>query len=183
MKALIKNNIEGKRVLILFIVTNIIYIFMLAVTIPKVMSFSNGMKLPDMLPMGYDPAYVNELLGALGAEGRNAYLFSQIPVDMVYPFLFGVSWCLVLAWSLDKLGKLNGSMIYLVLLPLLAGLFDYLENIGMIVILNRYPYNPDYLTQTTSVFTILKSLLSTFYFITLIAVVVAFVIKKIPKKT
>lgn len=89
----------------------------------------------------------------------------------------------MLAWFLDKLGKLNGSMIYLVLLPLLAGLFYYLENIGMIVILNRYPDNPDYLTQTTSVFTILKSLLSAFYFITLIAVVVAFVIKKIPKKT
>jgi hypothetical protein len=183
MKTLIIKNIEGKRVLILFIVTNIIYVFMLAVTIPKVMSFSNGMKLPDMLPTGYSAEYINTLLSNLGREGRNAYLFNQIPVDMVYPFLFGASWCLVLAWFLDKLGKLNGLMIYLCLLPLLAGLFDYLENTGMIVILNRYPDNPDFLTQATSVFTILKSVLSTFYFITLIAVVVAFVIKKLPKKT
>ncbi len=182
MKALIKNNIEGKRVLILFIITNIIYVFMLAVTIPKVMSFSNGMKLPDMLPMGYDTDYVNALLSALGEEGRNFYLLRQIPVDMVYPLLFGVSWCLVLAWFLNKLGKLNGSLFYLCLLPLLAGLFDYLENIGMIVILNRYPDNPDFLTQATNVFTILKSLLSTFYFITLIFAVVAFVIKKYQKR-
>jgi hypothetical protein len=182
MKKLIKNNIQGKRVLILFIAVNIVYCFMLLVTIPKVMIYSGGMKLPDMLPTGYSAEYINTLLNTLGREGRNAYLFNQIPVDMVYPFLFGISWCLVLAWVLNKLGKLNGSLIYLCLLPLLAGLFDYLENTGMIVILNRYPYNPDYLTQTTSVFTILKSLLSTFYFITLIAVMVAFVIKKYQKR-
>jgi hypothetical protein len=183
MKKLIKNNIQGKRVLILFIAVNIVYCFMLLVTIPKVMSYSGGMKLPDMLPTGYSAEYVNNLLNTLGEEGRNTYLFLQIPVDMVYPFLFGVSWCLVLAWFLNKLGKLNGSLIYLCLLPLLAGFFDYFENFGVIVILNRYPNNPDFLTQATSVFTILKSMLSTSYFITLIAVVVVFVIKKIPKKT
>jgi hypothetical protein len=183
MKDLIIRNIQGKKVLILFAIANIVYVFMLFITIPKVMSFSGGMKLPDMLPTGYNADYVNALLSELGEKGRNAYLFKQIPVDMVYPFLFGVSWCLVLSWFLNKLRKLNGSLIYLCLLPLFAGLFDYLENIGMIVILNRYPDNPDFLTQATNVFTILKSLLSTFYFITLIAVVVAFGIKKILKKT
>ena len=32
------------------------------VTIPKTMEFSNGMKLLDMIPTGYDWNYVNELL-------------------------------------------------------------------------------------------------------------------------
>lgn len=175
----ITKNIEGKKVLIFFVLANIVYSIMLLVTIPKVMIFSNGMKLPDMLPTGYSPNYINKLLSNLGEEGRNTYLYRQIPVDMVYPLLFSVSWCLVIAWFLNKLGKLNGSLIYLCLLPILAGFFDYLENTGMIVILNRYPDNPDYLSMLTNVFTILKSLLTTIYFIALIIIMVIFVLKKL----
>ena len=88
MKELLLRNLQGRKVLILFIVTNIIYLLMLEITIPDVMAFSGGMKLLDMMPAGYSPTYVNSLLNALGEEGRHAYLFSQIPLDMVYPFLF-----------------------------------------------------------------------------------------------
>ena len=74
---------------------------MLTITIPMVMSFSDGMKLLDMMPAGYSAEYVNTLLNTLGEQGRNAYLFQQIPVDMVYPFLFAVSYCLLFAYFLD----------------------------------------------------------------------------------
>jgi len=176
---LIKKNITGKRVLFYFLFANIVYAFMLLVTIPKVLNFSAGMKLPDMLPTGYSPDYINTLMSTLGEEGRNLYLYRQIPVDMVYPFLFGISWCLVIAWFLDKLGKMNGPLVYLCLFPVLAGFFDYMENIGMIVILNHYPDNPDFLSLQTNVFTILKSLLTTLYFIALIITMVVFVLKKL----
>ena len=86
MVELIKRNLNGKKVLLLFIVTNILYVVMLTLTFPKVMSFSGRLKLMDMMPTGYDPEYVNALLKALGEKGRNVYLFEQFPVDMVYPF-------------------------------------------------------------------------------------------------
>ena len=73
MKPLIKfieKNISGKKVLGLFILTNLVYTFMLTVTIPKTMEFSNGMKLLDMMPTGYDLNYVNELFNWLGENGR-----------------------------------------------------------------------------------------------------------------
>lgn len=35
------------------------------------------------------------LLSALGENGRHAYLFHQLPFDMLYPFLFGVTYCLI----------------------------------------------------------------------------------------
>jgi len=121
--------------------------------------FSGGMKLLDLSSSGYTSEYVNSLLSTLGEEGRHAYLFNQIPVDMIYPLLSGVTYCLLIAYFLNKLGKFNSVLFYSCLLPLFSGFFDYLENIGIISILNSYPDNPNLLTQTTSVFTVLKFLL------------------------
>ena len=89
---------SGKKVLGLFILTNVIYLFMLLVTIPKTMEFSNGMKLLDMLPTGYNQDYVNKLFSTLGENGREIYLTTQIPVDMIYPLLFGLTYSLLLAY-------------------------------------------------------------------------------------
>jgi len=179
MVKLIKRNLYGKKVLLLFILTNIIYAVMLTITIPNVMSFSGGLKIMDMLPTGYNPEYVNTLMKALGEKGRDAYLFEQIPVDMVYPLLFALSWCLVLAYILKKLGKLDGILFCLCFIPVFAGIFDYCENIGIINILNSYPTNSDLLSQTTSVFSVLKSSCTTLYFFILIICLIALGIKKL----
>ncbi len=179
MVRLIKQNLDGKKVLLLFILTNILYAVMLTLTIPKVMSYSAGMQIMDMMPAGYNADYVNTLLKALGEKGRNAYLFEQIPVDMAYPLLFAVSWCLVLAYILNKLGKLHSKLIWLCFIPVFAGVFDYCENIGIITILNQYPGNSNLLSQITSVFSVLKSLCTTTYFAVLIICLSVLGIKKL----
>ncbi len=179
MKELIKRNTNGRKVLFLFILTNIVYLIMLTVTIPKVMSYSGGMNLLDMMPSGYNAEYANNLLRSLGEQGRNAYLYIQLPVDMVYPLLFGVSYCLVLAYFLNKLGKTDSPLFYLCFLPLFAGLFDYFENFGIIAMLKTYPGNSGLLTQITNVFSVLKSLLTTIYFVVLIICLIVFVIRKL----
>jgi hypothetical protein len=182
VRDLIRKNIDGRKVLSLFILTNIVYTIMLTLTIPTVMSFSGGMKLMDMMPTGYTAEYVNSLLITLGEQGRHAYLFKQIPVDMIYPLLFGISNCLILAYFLNKIGKLESSFFYLCLLPLFAGLFDYLENIGIISILTSFPHNSVTLSQTTSIFTVFKSLLTTIYFIILILTLIRFGLNRLNKR-
>ena len=179
MRDLIKINIDGKKVFVLFVLTNIVYIFMLTVSIPTVMSFARGMKLLDMIPLGYTSEYVNLLLTTLGETGRQAYLFYQIPIDMVYPALFGISNCLVLAYFLNKLGKLNHNVFYLCLLPLLGGLFDYFENIGIILLIKSFPNNSDFLSQLTNLFSVMKSSFTTIYFIVIIIVLVLTGINKL----
>ena len=99
IKNIITRNLQGWKILVLFVLTNIVYVTMLTVTIPRVMQYAGGMKLLDMLPTGYDAAYVNSLLNALGPEGRNSYLFQQIPLDLIYPGLFGVTYCLLFAFD------------------------------------------------------------------------------------
>lgn len=182
MRKIIYRNIEGKKVLILFILTNAVYLIMLMITIPLVINFSEGMKLLDMMPAGYDAEYVRTLFNTLGEKGRHAYLFNQIPIDMIYPFLFGVSYSLVLAYFLNKLNKLHGLLFYFCLLPIAAGLFDYLENVGIITMLTNNPDFSNSLATTTNIFTILKSALTTIYFVILFITLVVVGIKYIKNK-
>jgi hypothetical protein len=175
---IIRQNIQGKKVLLLFLLTNIVYAAMLLITIPKVMDFALGMNLLDMMPMGYNLEYVESLFQALGPEGRNAYLYRQVPLDMVYPFLFGISYCLVLAYFLNKLNKLKFPFVYLCLLPLIAGISDYLENFGILALLNGYPKISNSMVTLTSSFTFLKSISTTLYFIILIGILLLSPLKK-----
>ena len=71
------------------------------------MAFSGELKLLDMMPIGYNSEYINSLFETLGENGRRVYLYSQLPVDMIYPFLFGISYCLLIGYLLKKLNKSN----------------------------------------------------------------------------
>lgn len=143
---------------------------MLTVTIPKTMGFSNGMKLLDMMPTGYSFNYVSDLFNSLGENGRLTYLTNQIPVDMIYPLLFGLSYCLLLGYFLKKLNKLNSPYNYLCLIPIIAGIADYLENIGIITMLKNYPKLKETTVYTTNIFSVIKSISTSIFFITLIVV-------------
>lgn len=182
MRNLIKRNLKGTTILIPFILAVVVYTIMMTVTIPKVMTYSGGMKILDMMPAGYDIAYVDSLLETLGEKGRNAYLYNQIPLDLIYPLLFGISLCLILAYVLKRLGKLESNWFYICLLPLFAALFDYCENIGIITLLKSYPNNANTLAQVTNVFSVLKSSFSTIMFVVLITLWTILGIKIISKR-
>lgn len=181
IKNIIDKNLNGKKVLLLFILTNVVYAFMLLVTIPKTMSFSSGIKLLDMMPAGYNLEYINNLFNELGVDGRKFYLYNQIPIDMIYPFLFGISNCLLLAYFLKIINKLDTSLFYLCLLPLIAGIADYFENFGIITMLNTYPEITNFSATATNIFSITKSTSTTLYFVTLLITLIAFGVKKIKK--
>lgn len=178
----LEKNSSGKKVLGLFVLTNLVYTFMLTVTIPKTMEFAYGMKLLDMMPTGYDLDYVNELFTSLGENGRLTYLTNQIPVDMIYPLLFGITYCLLLGYFLKKLNKLNSKYMYLCLIPIIAGIADYLENFGIIIMLKNYPELKETTVYATNIFSVTKSISTSIFFIALIVVLIAFGIKVINKK-
>jgi len=155
---------------------------MLFVTIPKTVAYSGGMKLLDMMPQGYDSEYVNELFSQLGAEGREAYLYNQIPVDMIYPLLFGITYSLLIGYFLKKLDKLNTHFFYLCLIPMIAGVADYLENIGIITMLYDYPDLSITQINITNFFTLIKSLSTTLFFLILITIIIIVGIKRLKGK-
>jgi len=173
--------LSGKKVLLLFVLTNLVYAVMIFITIPKVMVFSGDLKILDMMPTGYDLDYVNALFNALGEKGRETYLYQQIPVDMIYPFLFGISNSLILAFFLNKMGKLDSVFFYVTLLPLLAGIADYMENFGIVVMLISFPDVSVEVADLTNVFSITKSVTTTIFFIVLIIILVSLGLKTLGK--
>ncbi len=182
MGLLSNKKVSGKRILGLFVLTNLIFALMLLVSIPHVMGFSDGMKLLDLLPFGYDTEYVRLLFETLGPEGRHAYLYRQIPLDLVYPGLFAISYSLMMAYFLHKMGRLNALLFNLSLLPFLVGIADYLENFGIIAMLLRYPTISSGLVKITSVLSVVKSMTSTVFFVALIIVMTIFAIRLIRSK-
>lgn len=97
---------------------------MLLYTIPRVGQYAPKMKLFDLSPTGYSFLYANELLDALGAEGRNLYLYQQIPLDFIYPGLLAVSYCLLLSWLFAKSLNPDSKVFYLCFVPVAGGLFE-----------------------------------------------------------
>jgi hypothetical protein len=179
VKDLIKRNLNGKKVLIYFGLTGLVYGSMLGITGPKVMMLAGGMRILDLMPTGYDAYYVKTLFGALGEEGRHAYLFNQLPLDLIFPFLSGISFCLIIAWLLGQIKKLETNWFYLCYLPVIAGLFDYFENFSIITLLMNYPDISENMVKLSSVFSILKSSFTTVYMIIMIILLVVFGVNKI----
>ncbi len=163
---------SGRKVLVFFIPSLAVYLLMLFYTIPGVESYVPGMKIFDLSPGGYSCDYAVRLLSALGDDGRKEYLSRQLPLDFIYPALFSLSSFFMLAWLLAKKSDASSGIFYLCLVPVAAGVFDYLENIQIILMLVDYPDITASQVFLSSVCTILKSGLTTlFFFILLLAVI------------
>ncbi len=81
-----------------------------------------GAKPPDGR-WGYSPANVHEFLGLVGPAGRQLYAWTQVTLDLVFPFLYG----LLLSGWIARTPPPRISR-YAVWLPWLAALLDLGEN-------------------------------------------------------
>jgi hypothetical protein len=179
---LIKKYSTGRNVILLFSINMIVYLTILFYSIPKVVTSAPEMKLFDVSPSGYTTEYAISLLNAVGPEGRNLYLSLQLPLDFIYPGLFIVSYSLLFAWLLKKSYDLKSKVYYALYLPILAGLFDYTENVLIIMMLKTYPDLGSGLVAVASLATIIKSVLSSVFFILLVLSIIQAIWKSIFKK-
>lgn len=179
MKTQINRLLRGKVVLLFFIISSSLYSLMLFVTIPHLHKITAGIKILDMMPAGYDFQYVVQLMEALGETGRHYYLFTQIPIDLVYPFFFALSNCLIMAWFLKKIGKLDTFWYLVCYLPIFAGFFDYAENISIISLLNNYPEIEQNSVLVSNFFSVMKSSLTTIALSVLLIIILVFLFKRI----
>jgi hypothetical protein len=172
MKVLIRfmqRHATGKVIIALFVLTMTVYLTMLSYSIPAVSAFAPDLPIFDLSPLGYSFTYANELLNSLGTEGRNLYLTTQLPLDFIYPGLFSITYSLLLVWLFGKLFNENAKIYYFALVPFLAGIFDYIENVFIIKMINSFPDLQVAIVKTASIFTILKSSFTMFFFVLLIA--------------
>lgn len=165
--SIIQSQSSGKNVLLFFIPAMIIYAIMLFYTIPAVEEYSKGKKLFDLSPGGYSYEYARELLTVLGENGRDLYLYNQIPLDFLYPALFAISCSLLLSWLLLKLKETNSRLFFFCLIPVAAGVFDYIENFLIISMISGIQDISPGQVLMSSMVTVAKSALTTVFFIIL----------------
>ena len=183
MKELISKNSNGKTVVIFVVITSIVYLIMPIVTMPIVNQFTNEMKILDLLPGGYNFEYVITFFNNLGEEGRQSYLFYQIPVDMVFPLLLIITNCLLISFLLKKIDLFRTPFIYLCFLPFISGIADYSENIGIIIMLNQFPDIIMFAVKITSLFSVIKYSAITISFLVIIVLGMILAIKsKVQKR-
>jgi len=159
---------SGRNVLIFLIPSPTVYLFMLFHTIPGVESYAPEMKLFDLSPSGYSYDYAVELLSVLGNDGRKEYLSRQLPLDFIYPALFSISSFLMLAWLFLKRNDKGSRIFYLCFVPVVAGIFDYLENIQIVLMILNYPDITKAQVILSSAFTMVKSGLTSLFFVILL---------------
>jgi len=172
----------GKVVLVFIIPAIIVYFIMLLYTIPQVSTYAPRINLFDLSPTGYSFEYAIKLLDTLGSDGRELYLYRQLPLDFIYPGLFAGSCSLLLSWLFLTTQKTNSKLFYFCYIPVAAGLFDYFENIFIVNILTSYPNVSEASVSFASVMTIVKSVLTASFFVLLIIGVILNLNKKIRRK-
>lgn len=171
---ILQKNASGKVVLVLFVLTMIIYLTMVFYSIPAVVSFAPELVLFDMSPTGYSYQNAMELLGTLGSEGRSIYLTRQLPLDFIYPGLFAITYSLLLVWLFLKSISQQSKIFYLSMVPVLAGICDYIENLFIISMINSFPDLSSNIVTIASLFTILKSSFTSIFFLLLIWAVILY---------
>ncbi len=148
---------NGRILWVLLSATTSVYLAIVLYSIPIVVAESPGTRLFDMSPTGYTADDASHLLTAIGETGRARYLNLQLPLDLVYPALFGVTYTLLLFWLFQKTCASGSLLFRLAWIPVLAGAFDYLENIGVYVMVTQYPLVSDPLVRASSICSVIKS--------------------------
>ncbi len=182
IKNWIERNSRGSRILFFFALTLVAALLMNLLVIPMVLGTSGEEKIPDMMLGGYALADVMRILGAIGPEGRSAFLWYQLPLDMIYPFLYGSFLAFSLAWFLQKTGGWKQKFAWMSLLPLMAAFFDYLENIMDIAMLTRFPDFTAKMVSVASTFTIIKGMLLMLSVIVLLILILIYLLRTVTGK-
>jgi len=101
------------------------------------LQITNGANILDF-EFGYTASKAYDLLTALGNDGRSFYIMKILPLDFPFPFTY----MLCYAGWIALMGKYtipkSALKIHLAA-PVLAMLFDWIENIGILAMLKNYP--------------------------------------------
>lgn len=146
------------------------------VTLGQLADVSGGYSILDF-DRGYSPERVNEVLGSYDDRGLALYARIQF-LDLFNPALYS----LLLA-SLIHLMWTPRSPRWLPLLPLLAGLGDYLENATLFLMTRAYPDIPAGLVATSSALSLLKNALMLIALLAFLTALVAWLISLVRSKT
>ncbi len=107
-------------------------------------------RIPDTMIWGYSAQSLGELLSIYGVKGRELYLSFQYK-DFIYPLIYST----LLVGLLIRV-RLPEKLNFVVLVPWIAAVFDYAENLMVRKMVSDFPNIKEGFAQASSMFTVLK---------------------------
>lgn len=145
---------KGKYLLLLFAVLILFELLFMKVLTPRFLELTGGVQLLDTTLL-YSAEQAQTMVADYGSAGRSYYNYIQL-TDLFFPVVYA----LFLALSITKLILANNlqqsNWRLLALIPLIAGVCDWLENIGIFAMLRIYPRDFSIVAALTNMACILK---------------------------
>jgi hypothetical protein len=96
----------------------------------------------DLRP-GFSPDQAWEALNALGETGRQQYRFFEAFFDIIYPLIYGIFFAMMIVFLFRQVGGRLSRMTAVAWFPLVGMVADWLENIGIIRLIDAFPERAD----------------------------------------
>ncbi len=175
-----KKTLSWKWVLI----ASALFVLFIIFVLPQVANYSNeaiGHSSSPDTSLFYSADDLYQMAENYGESGRATYINLRWTFDIVWPLvysLFLVLWIIKLSQYLS----LYPFTRFLFIMPIVAMVLDFLENIGATIIMFRYPLSSGIIARITPIMTFFKWITLSGSFLIIIILVFLIVSSKIRKK-
>ena len=129
----------------------------------------------------YFPEDLYAAAEAWGRDGRAAYVHARVTFDVIWPMVYGTLLLTTLAWVWARGTAAGSRWRGVALLPVVAVMLDYAENICTATVMARYPARTPVLAELAPLFTAGKWLtLSASFMLLGIGVIIALTGRQLP---
>ena len=104
----------------------------------------------------YTPDDLFQIAEEYGPDGRLAYIKARWSFDLIFPLVYTAFLAIGISWLSMKLGSWDERWKIANLVPMLGGVFDYLENGAASIYMAAFPKQIPGLAWAASTFTLLK---------------------------
>ena len=155
----------------------IIFIMFTALVLPqqakKADMFSSDAGSPDTSFI-YTPQQLYRMADSYGPQGRQSYVQQRYTFDVVWPLVYTFFLVTSITWLYGRAFPDHSVWRSANIVPLLAILLDFLENISTSLVMLRFPQPTPVINWLAPVFTLLKWILVVGSFVLLLIGIVAY---------
>jgi len=126
----------------------------------KASQAAGGAESPD-LSFFYTASDLYRMADAYGQAGRDAYVRARFTFDLIWPLVYTLFLCTTISWVNRKAFDPHSPWQRMNLVPLLAILFDFLENLSTSIVMSSFPNSVPLAATLAPVFTMGKWILVT----------------------
>lgn len=142
----------------LLIIASLVFIFFMVLVLPNMagqLAEVTGVDVSPDTSLIYSSAELYEMAESYGQEGRAYYIYSRFTFDVVWPLAY-MFFLVVTISYLYRDYDIGRPWKMFNLLPLAAGIFDFLENSAASLVMYRYPLETPVVAALAPAFTFIK---------------------------